>query len=79
MSWCNKKKIVRPQGKVDGFTLIDRKTVCEEHENAAGYHAYWADRVLSEPGLIPYVGDYDWHMFWIDIHLSGKWWIEKEK
>jgi len=70
------KKKEEPLPEVDGFNLLPKELVCEEHENAAGYHAYWYDRQKEANNTIPNVGDMDWHLYWIDVHLSGKWWIE---
>lgn len=71
-----KKKPKPPTVEVDGFNLLSKEKVIEEHENAAGYHAYWADRQAEANNTIPNVGDVDWHYYWIDVHLSGKWYLE---
>ncbi len=73
---CFRKKPVSPTPEVEGFNLLPKETVIEEHENAAGYHAYWAEAQRAANNAIPNVGDEDWHYYWIDVHLSGKWHLE---
>ena len=71
------KKKVKPQIEVEGFNLLPKEEVIEFHQWAADSHAYWADAQTEVNDAIPNVGDVEHHLYCIDGHLSGKWYLEQ--
>jgi len=64
------------KSKKQGYNLLSREVTTEESRSAAEVHAYWADYVVEHPEYTEAMGDYDWHMHWIDVHMSAAKYME---
>jgi len=59
-----KKKVVLPDN------ILTVKKILEEMEFDIYTHEYWAVKVIEEPEYAEAMGDYEWHMRWINVYES---------
>lgn len=69
-----KKKVVTP-----GMPTMSNLTVIEELEDDILIHEYWAVKVVQEPKLATTMGDYDWHMHWIEVYQNTIYYLQGGK
>ena len=65
----------RKSKRVESFNLLTIDQAIEESELAASYHAYWYDEQMENDNSIPNVGSADWHLHWIDVHMSAAYYL----
>jgi len=42
-------------------------------------HEYWACKVTEEPGWGDTMGDYDWHLMWIEVYQNCIYYLQGGK
>ena len=72
-------KWFRPKVKFDGIPSMEKIVVIEELEDDILIHELWAVKVVEEPELAEAMGDYDWHMKWIEVYHNAIYYIEGGK
>jgi len=60
----------------ENITSMTRGEVIEKMEEDILIHEYWAVKVTQEPKYAPSMGDYDWHMMWIEVYQNTIYYLE---
>lgn len=66
-------KIKRPAPPA---TLL-KATVIKELKYDILIHEFWAVKVTEEPAWAPSMGDYDWHLRWIEVYENAIYYLEE--
>jgi len=56
---------------------LTQEQVLAELEYDILIHEYWACRVTEEPAWAPTMGDYEWHMRWIEVYKAAIFYIRR--
>lgn len=72
--WLFKKKV-----DIGGMPTMEKIVVIEELEDDILIHEQWAVRVVQEPKWAEMMGDYDWHMHWIEVYRNALYYLQGGK
>lgn len=69
--WLFKKKI-----DITGMPTMEKLAVIEELEDDILIHEQWACYVTQYPKYAETMGDYDWHMKWIEVYRNAIYYLQ---
>ena len=72
-------KIFRKKVDISGMPTMSKQTIIDELYDDIVIHEYWACFVVQNPSYAPSMGDYDWHMKWIEVYQNGIYYLEGGK
>ena len=69
----------KKQPDMSGLPTLTKKKLIEEMEYDILIHEYWAVKVTEEPAWAPSMGDYDWHMRWIEVYRNVIFYLQEDE
>lgn len=57
--------------------IMSKLEVIEELEYDILIHEYWAVRVIEEPKWAETMGDYKWHLRWMQVYQAAIYYLKK--
>lgn len=75
---CKLSNLFRKKAPV-GMPSMSRQEIIERLEYDILIHEYWAVEVTEHPEEAEKMGDYDWHMHWIEVYENALFYLRGGK